>query len=97
MDSRNLDLDKRLDRLERIEEENNEMLHGLTRRARIATAVGIARWAIVILVTLGGYYVLQQYIAKVTDLYTKVNNSANVIDTSQDSVKKAIEDFKNMF
>ena len=73
------------------------MLHGLTRRARIATAVGIARWAIIILVTLGGYYVLQQYMAKVADLYTKVSDSANVIDTSQDSVKKAIEDFKNMF
>lgn len=97
MDSRDLDLDKRLDRLERIEEENNELLHGLTRRARIATAIGIARWAIIILVTLGGYYVLQQYMAKVADLYNKVSDSANVIDTSQDAVKNAIEDFKNMF
>ncbi len=97
MDSRDSELSRRLDRLEQIEEENNEMLHGLTRRARLATAIGLVRWAIIILVTLGGYYVLQQYMAKVAELYTKVNSSAGAIDGTQEAIQGALEQFKGLF
>ena len=97
MDSRDSDLTKRLDRLEKIEEENNELLHGLTRRARIATAFSLVRWGIFVLIALGGYYVLQQYMSKVMELYEKVNSSAGVIGGSQDAVKQALEGLQNLF
>ena len=97
MDSREPDLERRLDRIERIEKENQDMLRGLLRRARFATAISVVRWTIVLIVALGGFFVLQSYMQKVLDLYSKVYGTSSVIDSSQDTIKQAIEQWKSIF
>lgn len=80
-----------------LTEENNRMLRHLSRRAKIATIVGVIRWTIILLVALGGFYFLQQYFTKIMELYTKVSDSASMFDASQGSFQESFEKFKELF
>lgn len=51
-----------LERTYKLTEENNEMLRSIRRSARVATAMRIVYWVIIIGASVGAYYLIQPYV-----------------------------------
>ena len=68
--------------------ENNELLHSLQRRARLAAAMKVFYWAVIILLSFGAYYFIQPYVEMLMGITGQVTGST---DTMQ-GLSKSLED-----
>ena len=57
-----------LERTAALVQENNQILHSIRRTTRWATAMRIAYWAVIIIVSVGAYYFIQPYLTLLTGL-----------------------------
>jgi len=79
------DLDKRLTALEELTKDNNNILHGIRRSARIGRALFLLKWLIIIAISMVGYYYIQPYIDSLLKTYQTVSRGIN--DLKQASSK----------
>ncbi len=73
-------MDKKINELLKVTEENNIMLRKMKRSMRIATIMRVVYWVIVIGVAVGAYYFIQPYIEQAQDVYQDVNNRFEQVD-----------------
>ena len=57
-----------LERTASLVEENNKILHSLRRSNRLSTAMRIAYWALIIVLSFGAFYFIQPYLNFLTGL-----------------------------
>lgn len=66
----------------KLAEENNKMLRGLRRRARISSFLRIVYWMIILGITFGAYYFIEPYVNSMVksynDIKSNVENVKNV-------------------
>lgn len=63
------------DRLVKLTEENNKILHKMWRATRVAGLVRIFYWLLVIGVSIGAFYYLQPYIDQLMAVYGGIQDS----------------------
>ncbi len=73
---------EKLEEVYRITVENNHILHGMRNRERVANALRIVYWLVIILSLAGAYY----YIRPVIDLFT----------TNKDKVDQTLMQFQEL-
>jgi hypothetical protein len=69
-----------------LAEENNKMLRGMRRSARISTILRILYWVIIIGATFGAYYAIQPFIDPLIKSYNGMRDSVNSIKTITDKL-----------
>jgi hypothetical protein len=63
------------DRLMKLTEENNKLLHKLWRHAQIGRAVKILYWVALIGISIGALYYIQPFIDQFAEVYTGAKDS----------------------
>jgi len=63
----------------KLAEENNKMLRGMRRSARIASVLRILYWVIIIGSALGAYYAIQPFIESLTGSYNGMKDSVDTV------------------
>jgi hypothetical protein len=81
--------DDDLRQLKATVEENNKMLRGLLKRARMGTFFFVMRWVIVIGIAIGAYTFIQPYVEQITETYYSIVESANTLKDARNSVTEA--------
>ena len=71
--------------------ENNKMLHGMRRSARISSFFRFAYWFVIIGITLGSFYFIQPYVEKISSIYTAVEKDSRSIQSVRDSLNNFIK------
>jgi amino acid permease len=66
----------------KISEENNKILRGMRRSARIASALRIFYWVIILGSAFGTYYFIQPYIDAIVRNYNGMQQNADLIKNS---------------
>lgn len=83
-----------LEKTYRLAVENNELLHNLKRRARLATAVKVLYWTVIIGLSFGAFYFIQPYIDFVKNFGG--NNSAKTSAAApKESYAQQLQDLLN--
>lgn len=92
MDSDIQILKKELAELKTLTQENNRMILGIYRRAKISMIVDVTKWVIIIGISIGAFYFVQPYIDSVVNTYSNLlgNNGA-------DGQQKGITNFFKQF
>lgn len=76
------------DRLVKLTEENNKLLHKMWRATRLAGFVRVFYWILVIGVSIGSFYYLQPYIDQLLKVYGGLNDSISSFQTLVGHVPK---------
>lgn len=63
------------DRLMKLTEENNHLLHKMWRAARIGRAMRVLYWLVIIGISIGALYYIQPYIDQFLAVYTGAKDS----------------------
>ncbi len=82
-----------LERTASLTEENNKMLRSIRRSGRISLGMRIGYWVVIILLSLGAYWVIQPLVQSMTSVLG--NGSANTEDTNH-SLQDRIELFRSL-
>jgi hypothetical protein len=69
-----------------LAEENNKLLRGMRRSARISTILRILYWVIIIITAFGTYYAFQPVINSLVESYNGMRDSVNSIKTITDKL-----------
>ncbi len=73
----------------KLAEENNKMLRGMRRSARIGSVIRIIYWIIIIGGTIGAYYIVQPYIkTRVQTFVESYNSMRNSIESVKEATSK---------
>jgi hypothetical protein len=75
-------LDEKLQKIERLAEEDHKMIKSLYVRARIATGLRILYWAIIIVVVVGSYYFVLPYVEEFKKFYSSFEQAKGAINNS---------------
>ncbi len=75
-----------LENMYTLVKENNELLHSLQRRARLATAMKVFYWAVIILLSFGAYYFIQPYVEMLMGITGQASNSIDTIKNFSDNL-----------
>lgn len=81
MDQDIQEIQTELKKITKLTEENNEMLHSVERRSRIAVLWSIFRWVFVVAIAIGAFYYIQPYLEKVMEIYQSL--TGNKLDLMQ--------------
>ena len=63
----------------KLAEENNKMLRGMRRSARIASVLRILYWVIILGSAFGAYYAIQPYLNSVVESYNGMKDNVETI------------------
>jgi hypothetical protein len=82
---------QKLDRVLKLSEENNEYIRKVRSSMRASLIFRVVYWAFLIMITLGGFYLVKPYISTITGLYSGLGNfgggagvpGVNLSDTKQ--------------
>lgn len=69
-----------------LAKENNKLLRGMRRSARISTILRILYWVIIIVTAFGTYYAIQPFIDPLVKSYNGMRDSVNSIKTITDKL-----------
>lgn len=81
-----------LERTYKLAEENNGILVGIRRSARIANAMRIIYWVVIIGLSIGAYYAIQPYI----DFMLKSFNSLSGLTGNIDAANAAVQSLQSL-
>ncbi len=79
-----------LERTYQLTEENNDMLKSIRRSGRFSLALRIGYWAVIILLSVGAYYVIQPTIDAARELFSAPPSSDPTSLDSQSLVKELL-------
>jgi hypothetical protein len=74
------ELNKKIDKLTTLIEENQHMVRNLYQRARMATVFIFIKWFIIIGITIGSYYYIQPFINTLIGIYSGVSGGGTGSD-----------------
>ena len=69
-----------------VTEENNRILKGLRRTARIGAAAKLLYWGVIIIISFGAYYAVMPYLNQLKDVYGGFGESINKINSLKDTL-----------
>ena len=72
-----------------LTKENNKILRGMRRSARISSFLRYVYWAIIIGSTVSAYYYLQPYINQILKVYDEVNSTVKNVNQKVNSLPSA--------
>lgn len=75
-----VELNKKLDKLTKLVEENQHMIRNLYQRARMATVFIFIKWFIIIGITIGSFYYIQPLINNLVNIYSGVTGGDSGAD-----------------
>lgn len=75
-----VELNKKLDKLTKLVEENQHMVRNLYQRARMATVFIFIKWFIIIGITVGSFYYIQPLINNLVNIYGGVTGGGSGAD-----------------
>jgi hypothetical protein len=70
----------------RLTRENNEMLHGMRSREKIANTFRILYWLFIFLSIFGTYYYVQPYLVSLLDTLNSMNNKVSGVQNISNSL-----------
>lgn len=84
-----------LEKVYKMTEENNQILHSIRRATRLGLAMRILYWVVIIGLSVGALYFIQPYVDFITGAFNKNTGSSvnttggiqNTVDTLQDLLK----------
>jgi hypothetical protein len=79
----NDDLEKKLETLTKIVEEDHKMIKGIYIRSRLASFVRILYWAVIILAAFGSYYFISPYLQSLREAYDSIIEVKGSLDPSK--------------
>ncbi len=88
-----MELKHRLDELETVSQENNEILKGIRRSARIQRVLSIIKWVMIVIFAMAGYYVLQPFVDSARKTYEALQSGV----TEAQQVKGNLPNMDLMF
>ncbi|NTV44723.1 MAG: hypothetical protein HGA67_03445 [Candidatus Yonathbacteria bacterium] len=83
-----LELKHKLDELETVTQENNEMLHEMHRAAVFHRVITIIKWVFIVIFAMAGYYVLQPFVESARKTYEALQDGVMEVQ----GVKNALPD-----
>ena len=89
------DLKEKIDRLEKIVEEDHKMIRSLYVRARIASGLRIFYWTIILILAISSYYYVQPYVAELRSVYDNLQSVQR--NFNNPSVGDFFDKFKDSF
>ncbi len=68
-----------LERTYKISEENNKILHTIRRYHRISFLTKIAYWVIIIIISMGAYFLIQPFVEMISGFTTQFQDVLDII------------------
>jgi hypothetical protein len=78
-----------------LSKENNKMLRSMLRATRWSQVLSLAKWFLIIAVTVGAYYYIQPYLEMLIRIYTGISDTAGISipDLDIGKLREAIQNF----
>jgi hypothetical protein len=89
-----LEMKHKLEELEAVTQENNEMLHKMHRAAVFRRIITIIKWILIVIFTMAGYYVLQPFVDSFKTTYQVIQDSVMEVRDVKDSLPDMSTVFK---
>lgn len=81
-----MELKHKLDELETVTHENNEILRGIQRSARLQRILSIVKWVMIVIFAMAGYYVLQPFVDSARKTYEALQSGVMEIKEVQSTL-----------
>jgi len=80
-----MELKHKLEELETVTQENNEMLHSMHRAAVLHRILTIVKWVLIVIFAMAGYYVLQPFVESARKTYEAIQGGVTEAREAQNA------------
>lgn len=87
------DIDRRIDKIEELVEENNEMLHKIRKKQVLSFWFNILKILVFLGVFYYGYVLLQPYLQQLFEIYTSIRETADTAAEIKDNLNVGVQGF----
>jgi anionic cell wall polymer biosynthesis LytR-Cps2A-Psr (LCP) family protein len=85
-----MELKHKLEELETVTQENNEMLHSMHRAAVLHRILTIVKWVLIVIFAMAGYYVLQPFVESARKTYEAIQGGVTEVNQTKDSFAEVL-------
>ena len=76
-----------LERLVKMSEDNNKVLHSLRRSNRISTLLHVFYWVVIVVLSLGSYYFIEPYMKMLPNVIGAVQGDVSSANAAMQQIK----------
>ncbi|MCB9806167.1 hypothetical protein H6775_03355 [Candidatus Nomurabacteria bacterium] len=81
----------------KLSRENNKILRGMRRDARIERFWHFLKWIVIIVATIWSYYLIQPYLEQLQGAYQNIQDAKNAVSDIQGKVQVDTSQIQNFF